>query len=61
MTDPYVFVRLKHPVNKQLEFTGTLTLNEDDTAAIEYRNKAARKTAVFDLDEIEYIRLAVKF
>lgn len=61
MPEPYVYVRLRHPVKKMIEFTGTITaIDENDTVTLAYRDKAARRTAELSLADIEFIRLAVK-
>ncbi len=60
MTNPYVFVRLKHPVRKLMEFKGEIVSYEDTLIKLSYRDKAAVRTIEFDDSEIEFIRLAVR-
>ncbi len=60
MTDPYVFLRVVHPVKKQKELTGYVRGFADGVITLEYREKAAVRTAEISADNIEYIRLAVK-
>jgi ribosome maturation factor RimP len=60
MTNPYVFVRLKHPVGKLTEIKGEIVSYEGTLITISYRDKAAVRTAEFDDSEIEFIRLAVR-
>ena len=60
MVNPYIYVRLKHPVKKMLELTGEVQTFEDGMITLSYRDKAAVRTAQFPADEIEYIRLAVR-
>ncbi len=58
----YVYVRLKHPFKKMLEFTGEiLDVNEDGLIHLAYRDKAATRKAEFTKDDIDFIRFAVKF
>ena len=54
-------MRLKHPYRKMFEITGTVKSFRDGMIELEYREKAARKTAEISAEEIEYLRLAVKF
>jgi ribosome maturation factor RimP len=61
LNEPYVYLRLKHPYRKMLEMTGTVKSFKDQVIELEYREKAARKTAEISADEIDYLRLAVKF
>lgn len=57
----YVFVRLKHPFKKMLEFTGEiLDINEEGLIHLSYRDKAATKKAEFNKEDIDFIRMAVK-
>ena len=57
----YVYVRLKHPFKKMLEFTGEI-LNVDANGLIQlaYRDKAATRKAEFTKEDIDFIRYAVK-
>jgi ribosome maturation factor RimP len=61
MSGSYVYVRLKHPFKKMLEFTGTILDVTDGTVHLEYRDKAAKRKAEFTKDNIDFIRMAVKF
>lgn len=56
----YVFVRLKEPYKNNIEFTGEILSVEGETVTLEYRDKAVRKKAVFDKENIDFIRMAVK-
>ncbi len=56
----YIFVRLKEPFKSQLEFTGEIISVENNVVTLEYRDKAAKRKAVFDKANIEFIRMAVK-
>ena len=60
MKGEYVYVRLKHPFKKMLEFTGEILSVEDGLITLEYRDKAARRKAEFTKEDIDYIRLAVR-
>lgn len=59
--DPYVYVRLKHPVDKTLELTGEVTAYTDGIIHLDYRVKTRTKHCEFPADDIEFIRLAVRF
>ncbi|MEG0177114.1 ribosome maturation factor RimP [Anaerorhabdus sp.] len=56
----HIYVRLKHPVKKMLEFTGDLLKVENDDITMNYRDKALTREVTFKQDEIEFCRLAVK-
>ena len=57
----YVYVRLKRPFKKMLEFVGEiLDVNEEGLIHLAYRDKAATRKAEFTKDDIDYIRMAVK-
>lgn len=57
----YVYVRLKHPFKKMLEFVGEiLEVSESDLITLAYRDKAATRKAEFTKDDIDYVRMAVK-
>ena len=56
----YVFVRLKEPFKNLLEFTGEIESIEGNTVTLEYRDKAAKRKAVFEKENIDFIRMAVK-
>lgn len=58
---PYVYVRLRHPVNKKLELTGQVEAYQDHTVTLAYREKAVLKHGSFPDADIEFIRHAVKF
>lgn len=60
MKGEYVYVRLKHPFKKMLEFTGEILSVEDGLITLEYRDKAARRKAEFTKEDIDYTRLAVR-
>jgi len=60
MSGSYVFVRLKEPFKKMMEFTGEILSVVDGEITLEYRDKAAKRKAVFTKDNIDFIRLAVK-
>ncbi|MBE6117560.1 MAG: ribosome maturation factor RimP [Erysipelotrichaceae bacterium] len=60
MDEPYVFVRLKHPINKKLEWYGTVVKYEDGVLHFRYRDKAAQKETKIPEEDIDYLRLAVR-
>ena len=57
----YVYVRLKHPFKKMLEFTGEILDVNENIVHLSYRDKAAVRKAEFTKEDIDFIRLAVKF
>ena len=57
----YVYVRLKHPFKKMLEFTGEILDVNENIVHLAYRDKAATRKAEFTKEDIDFIRLAVKF
>ena len=56
----HIYVRLKHPVKKMLEITGDLLNFENNILTISYRDKALTKAVNFELENIDYARLAVR-
>ncbi len=60
MEKPYVYIRLKHPVNKMLEITGEVQSFTNSVITLNYRDKAASRTAGIPQEDVEYIRLAVR-
>lgn len=60
LTGSYVYVRLKEPFKKMLEFTGEIKEVSGDDIKLEYRDKAARRIAEFTKQNIDYIRMAVR-
>lgn len=58
---PYVYVRLRHPVNHLLEFSGQVESYQDGIVTLCYRDKALKKHVSFADSEIEFIRYAVQF
>ncbi len=61
MDQPYILIKLAHPYKKMQEITGTVLSFEENMIKIEYRDKAAVRTAEISSDEITFVRLAVKF
>ena len=57
----YVYVRLRHPFKKMLEFTGEILDVNENIVHLSYRDKAAVRKAEFTKEDIDFIRLAVKF
>lgn len=60
LKDTYVFVRLIHPIQKKVEFTGTLHPMGNQEYELTYRDKAVSKKITFTREDINFIRLAVK-
>lgn len=58
---PYVYLRLSEPIKKMIEFTGTVKSFENQVITLEYRDKQATRTAEIQAENVEFIRLAVKF
>lgn len=57
----YVYVRLKRPFKKMLEFVGEiLEISDEGLITLAYRDKAATRKAEFTKEDIDYIRMAVK-
>lgn len=56
----YVYVRLKEPFKKSLEFTGEVLSVIDGEITLDYRDKAAHRKAIFKKENIDFARLAVK-
>lgn len=59
-TGQYVFVRLKEPFKNLMEFIGEIENIEGNVITLDYRDKAAKRKAVFEKENIEFIRMAVK-
>ena len=60
LTGAYVFMKLKEPVKKMSEITGEITNVTEETVTVEYRDKAARRSAEVGRDNIAFIRMAVR-
>ncbi|MFV0479716.1 MAG: ribosome maturation factor RimP [Anaerorhabdus sp.] len=60
LVSAFVYVRVKHPVNKLMEFTGEILRAEENEIEMNYRDKALTKKAVIEKDNIDFCRLAVK-
>ena len=61
MTGAYIHVRLKKPVGKLLETDGTIVSADAAGIRLQYRDKAVSRTADITLDNIDAVRMAVKF
>ena len=60
MQGAYVYVRLKQAVNKKTEVTGEIIETDDAQIVIEYRDKAVKKKLAAELQNIDFIRMAVR-
>ena len=60
MQGAYVYVRLKQAVNKKTEVTGEIIETDDEQIVIEYRDKAVKKKLAAELQNIDFIRMAVR-
>lgn len=56
----YIYVELNEPFKNMTEFTGEVQSVEGSIVTLEYRDKAAKRKAVFDIKSIKYARMAVK-
>ncbi len=61
LDEPYIYLRLKHPLKKNLEWYGTVLSAGDGKIVLQYRDKAAVREAEIPYDEIDFMRMAVKF
>ena len=59
--DPYVFIRLKQKIGKFEEYTGDVLSYENGIIQLQYRDKAATRSIEIPEEQIEFIRMAVKF
>lgn len=57
----HIYVKLKHPVKNRDEITGDLLKCSDEGLTIEYADKSIKREVMISEEEIELIRLAVKF
>ena len=60
MTGSYVYIRLNKPFRKMTELTGEITGTENGVIRLQYRDKAAVRTAEFPLEDVEFARMAVR-
>lgn len=60
MTNPYVYLRIVHPLKSKREFIGTVISYQNNQITLEYREKAAKRTIEVEKENVEFIRLAVK-
>lgn len=57
----HIYVKLKHPIKNMNEIIGDLLECGEEGLKIEYADKAVKRKVTISEDEIEMIRLAVKF
>ncbi|MBQ3459895.1 MAG: ribosome maturation factor RimP [Solobacterium sp.] len=60
MTGSYVYLRLSRPFKKMVELTGEISETTDGLIRLQYRDKAATRTAEIPLEDVEFARMAVK-
>lgn len=60
MKEPYVYLQLHKPIEKKMEYTGTVTDIDDKQLKLSYQEKARKKNVEIPLENIRYIRFAVK-
>ena len=60
LTGSYVYLRLSRPFKKMVELTGEISETEDGLIRLQYRDKAATRTAEIPLEDVEFARMAVK-
>lgn len=56
----HVYVRVKHPIKKMIEFTGDVLRADENELEMTYRDKALTRKVVIEKENIDYCRLAVK-
>ncbi|MBR4446745.1 MAG: ribosome maturation factor RimP [Solobacterium sp.] len=61
MTGAYVYMKLSQPVRSMSEITGEITAVTPETLTVEYKDKAVKRTAEVDRNNIAFIRMAVRF
>ena len=59
VTGNKVALRLTHPIDGQLEFEGIVESIDENQCVLTYRIKARSKTIKIDMNNIEFMRLAV--
>ncbi len=57
----HVYIKLKHAIKSMNEVTGDLLECNENTLIVEYADKSIKRKVSINEDEIEMIRLAVKF
>lgn len=57
----YVYIRTIHPIEKQIEFQGDVVSSDDSQLVLSYKVKTRVKTVNISYDNIDFMRLAVKF
>ncbi len=60
MNDPYVYIRLEHPIEKKQEYTGEVTSMSEDSLVLSYRDKTRNKAVTIAFENIQFIRFAVR-
>ena len=60
LTGAYVFLKVKEPVRKMSEITGEITAVTETSVTVEYRDKAVKRKAEIQKDNIAFIRMAVR-
>ena len=60
LVDEYVYVQLKEPFKKMVEITGFVRAASAEAIELEYRNKAVKRTATIEKNNICFARLAIK-
>ena len=60
LVDEYVYVQLKEPFKKMVEITGFVRAASAEAIELEYRDKAVKRTATIEKNNICFARLAIK-
>ena len=60
LVDEYIYVQLKEPFKKMVEITGFVRAASAEAIELEYRDKAVKRTATIEKNNICFARLAIK-
>ena len=60
LVDEYIYVQLKEPFKKMVEITGFVRAASAEAIELEYRDKAVKRTAAIEKNNICFARLAIK-
>lgn len=60
LVDEYIYIELKEPIKNMVEFYGYVRAVSADTISLEYRDKAVKRTATIEKNNIRFARLAIK-
>ena len=60
LVDEYIYIELKEPIKNMVELYGYVRAVSADTISLEYRDKAVKRTATIEKNNICFARLAIK-